>query len=316
MRSVPSSRDPAAGYPRTPVTDLVVATPVFLDLTFVGLESLPTLGEERFAAELLRSPGGGAITAVAAARLGLVAAVAAPLGDDVGGDLVREMLAEEGVRYVASRPAPRTPTTVVMPFGGDRAMVTIDPGARAAAADVATLEPRAVAASLDQLYVVPDVSTAYVTCGDDDLRAYEGRPPAALDGARALFVNQREALGLSGKDTIADAAASLAERVETVVVTQAAEGATAVSKGSTVNAPAERIDRPIDTTGAGDLLAAAYIWADLRGAEPEDRLRWAVLYAGLAVCTPTGVGGAVDLETLLREGAARGLTPPPLATAG
>ena len=137
------------------MTDLVVATPVFLDLTFVGLESLPALGEERFAAELLRSPGGGAITAVGAARLGLDAAVAAPLGDDVGGDLVRAMLAEEGVRCVATRPAPRTPTTMVMPFGGDRAMVTIDPGARASAADVAALEPRAVAASLDQLYVVP-----------------------------------------------------------------------------------------------------------------------------------------------------------------
>jgi len=76
------------------VTDLVVATPVFLDLTFVGLESLPALGEERFAAELLRSPGGGAITAVGAARLGLDAAVAAPLGEDVGGDLVRGMLAD------------------------------------------------------------------------------------------------------------------------------------------------------------------------------------------------------------------------------
>ena len=106
------------------MTDLVVATPVFLDLTFVGLESLPVLGEERFAAELLRSPGGGAITAVGATRLGLSAAVAAPLGDDVAGDIVRAMLAEEGVEWVATRPAPRTPTTVVMPFGGDRAMVT------------------------------------------------------------------------------------------------------------------------------------------------------------------------------------------------
>ena len=201
------------------MTDLVVATPVFLDLTFVGLESLPALGEERFAAELLRSPGGGAITAVAAARLGLSAAVAAPLGDDVAGDLVRTMLAEEGVQCVATRPAPRTPTTMVMPFGGDRAMVTIDPGARAAAADVAALGPRAVAASLDQLYVVPDISTAYVTCGDDDLRAYEGRPPGALAGARALFVNQREALGLSGRDDVAGAASRLAELAETVVVT-------------------------------------------------------------------------------------------------
>ena len=90
----------------------------------------------------------------------------------------------------------------------------------------------------------------------------------------------------------------------------------AVSNGETVAVPAETIERPIDTTGAGDLLAAAYIWADLSGAELEERLRWAVLYAGLAVCTPTGIGGAVDLETLLREGASRGLTAPPQLTVG
>jgi ribokinase len=295
------------------MTDLVVATPVFLDLTFVGLESLPELGEERFAAELLRSPGGGAITAISASRLGLRTAVAAPLGDDIPGDLVRDMLAKEGVEWIASRPAPRTPTTVVMPFGGDRAMVTIDPGARALASDVAAAAPRAVAASLDQLYAVPDGTPTYVTCGDDDLRAYQRRPPAALDGACVLVVNEREALGLSGKETVAEAAAMLAERVETVVVTLAGEGAIAVADGTSITVPAERVEHPADTTGAGDLLTAAYIWADLNGAEPEDRLRWAVLYAGFAVTTPTGVGGAMDEETLLGEGAARGLTPPPSA---
>ena len=295
------------------MTDLVVATPVFLDLTFVGLESLPQLGEERFAAELLRSPGGGAITAVSASRLGLRAAVAAPLGDDVPGDLVRDMLAEEGVEWIASRPAPRTPTTIVMPFGGDRAMVTIDPGARALASDIAAAAPRAVAASLDQLYAVPNGTPTYVTCGDDDLRAYQRRPPVALDGARVLVVNEREALGLSGKDTVAEAGTMLAERVETVVVTLAGEGAISVSDGATITVPAERVEHPADTTGAGDLLTAAYIWADLNGAELEDRLRWAVLYAGLAVTTPPGVGGAADEATLLDEGAARGLMPPPSA---
>ncbi len=268
------------------MTDLVVATPVFLDLTFVGLESLPELGEERFAAELLRSPGGGAITAVGAARLGLTAAVAAPLGDDVAGDLVRAMLAEEGVKPVATRSAPRTPTTVVLPFGGDRAMVTIDPGARASAADVAAHAPRAVAASLDQLYVVPDGAAAYVTCGDDDARAYAGRPPAALSGARVLFVNQREAMGLTGAATAQDAAARLCDLAETVVVTLAGEGAFARSGGETLTAAGTHVEHPVDSTGAGDLLAAAYIWADLRGADAEDRLQWAVLYAGLAVMTP------------------------------
>jgi sugar/nucleoside kinase (ribokinase family) len=295
------------------LTDLVVATPVFLDLTFVGLESLPALGEERFAGELLRSPGGGAITAVGAARLGLSAAVAAPLGEDVAGDLVRAALAEEGVEAIATRSAPRTPTTVVMPFGGDRAMVTTDPGVRASAGDVAARSPRAVAASLDQLYVVPAGASAYVTCGADDLRAYAGRPPSALAGARALFVNEGEALGLTGAGTAEDAAGKLAELAETVVVTLAAEGAIAFSGGEIVAAAAETVERPVDTTGAGDLLVAAYIWADLRGADPHDRLRWAVLYAGLAVTTPTGVGGAVKETELLEAGIARGITAPPVA---
>jgi ribokinase len=294
------------------MTDLVVATPVFLDLTFVGLESLPALGEERFAAELLRSPGGGAITAVGAARLGLSAAVAAPLGEDVAGDIVRAALAEEGVEPIASRSAQRTPTTVVLPLGGDRAMVTIDPGARASAADVAAGAPQAVAASLDQLYVLPSGARAYVTCGDDDARAYAGRPPADLSVARAFFVSHREALGLTGAATVEDAAAQLAERAETVVVTLAAEGAIAASGGELVTAAAEPVE-PHDTTGAGDLLVAAYIWADLRGAEPADRLRWAVLYASLGVTKPTGVGGALREAELIEAGAARGLTAPPRA---
>ncbi len=216
------------------MTDLVVATPVFLDLTFVGLESMPTLGEERFAGELLRSPGGGAITAVGATRLGLSAAVAAPLGDDVAGDLVRGLLADEGVEMVATRTAPRTPTTVVLPFGGDRAMVTVDPGVRASAADVAAHEPRAVAASLDQLHVIPSGVPGFVTCGDDDTRAYAGRPPAALAGTRAFFSSQSEALALTGAETVEDAARALAELTETAVVTRAADGAIACSNGEIV----------------------------------------------------------------------------------
>jgi ribokinase len=297
------------------VSDLVVATPVFLDLTFVGLESLPVIGEERFAADLMRSPGGGAITAVGAARLGLSAAVAAPLGDDVAGDLVRAALAEERVEVIATRAAPRTPTTVVLPIGGDRAMVTIDPGVRASASDVAARTPRAVATNLDLLHVIPPDAMAYVTCGDDESRAFEGRPPAALAGSRALFVNRAEALVLTGQPTVEDAATALAELAESVVVTLAADGALVATGGQILTAPAERVETPVDTTGAGDLLTAAYIWADLGGAETIDRLRWATLYASLAVTRPTGIGGALNEVDFVAAGTARGLPLPPLIDA-
>ena len=228
--------------------DLVVATPVFLDLTFVGLDRLPVAGEERFAADLVQTPGGGAITAIAAARLGLRTAVAAPLGRDTAGIKVREALSAEGVEMV-ERSAARTPTTVVFPVQGDRAMVTVDPGVRAAASDVAALQPRAVALSLDQLYAVPDGAAAYVTVGDDDARAYAGRPPALLGRACVLFVNFREALGLTGLQSVESAAERLGETVETVVVTLGAEGAIAINGGERYVAPvldpveARRYDR-------------------------------------------------------------------------
>jgi ribokinase len=189
--------------------------------------------------------------------------------------------------------------------------VTVDPGVRAAASDVAALNPRAVALSLDQLYAVPEGAAAYVTVGDDDARAYAGRPPALLGRACALFVNQREALGLTGLQSIEGAAERLGETVETVVVTLGADGAIAIHAGERFVAPVVEPVEAVDTTGAGDLLAAAYIWADLNGASPLAALEWAVLYASRAVATPTGIGGALSAAELLAIGEAQGLEAPP-----
>jgi ribokinase len=200
-----------------------------------------------------------------------------------------------------------------MPVDGDRSMVTVDPGVRASAADVAALEPRAVALSLDQLYCVPEGSAAYVTCGDDDARAFARRPPAQLAGARALFVSKREALTLTEASGVDAAAETLGRSAERVIVTLGSEGAMALVEGKSMRAPAISATA-LDTTGAGDLLVAAYIWADLRGASPEECLQWAVIYAGLSIATPTGVGGAVSEARLLEEGAQRGLTAPRSAT--
>ena len=147
-------------------------------MTFVGLEALPGIGQERYAGDLVRSPGGGAITAVAAARLGLDTALVAPLGRDDAGDFVQRMLEEEGIRVCGTR-TDRTPQTVVMPVDSDRAMVTVDPGVRTRAADLAALEPQAVAAGLEQLTLIPEGARAYITCGDDDARASAGRVPPA-----------------------------------------------------------------------------------------------------------------------------------------
>jgi len=289
--------------------DLVVATPAFLDLTFIGLESLPALGQERFAGDLVRSPGGGAITAIAAARLGLRTALAAPLGDDQMGDLVASALEHEGVTVAGAR-AGRTPQTLVMPVGEERAMITVDPGVRAREADIAALAPVAVAASLDQLHLVPDGAHAYVTCGDDDARAFAHKPPATIGRARALFLDRQDALLLTGASALDQALSQLADLVETVVVGQGGHGSLAVRGGQRIQTPDFDTGPVVDTTGDCDLRCAAYAWADLRGAEPDECLAWAHLYAKLATTVPTATRGAVTHDRLLEEGTQRGLAPP------
>src|SRR3954452_4460466 len=151
--------------------DVVVGVPALMDMTFVGREGLPGLGEERFAGDLVRSPGGGAITAIGTARLGLSTALASPLGQDAAGDLIDEMLGEEQVQIVGPR-CPRTPVTMVMPIEGDRAMVTYDPSVRARAAVVAALAPRVVVPGLSHRAVAPGGARAYLPVCDDDARAF------------------------------------------------------------------------------------------------------------------------------------------------
>jgi sugar/nucleoside kinase (ribokinase family) len=289
--------------------ELAVATPAFLDLTFVGLEALPGPGEERFAGELIRSPGGGAITAVAASRLGLDTALVAPVGDDLGGEYVRREVERDGVAVAGFR-TKRTPETVIMPIGEERTMVTVDPGIRARASDVAGLTPVAIAANLDQLDLVPNGVRAYLTCGDDDARAFAGTLPKKNVGARALFLNAQDACVLTATDTAQAAAEMLAGWIDTVVVTTDASSVIAFTEGHQVEVPDFCPGPVVDTTGDRDLLCAAFAWADLRGAQPQERIAWAQLYSQLAMSVPTAVGGAVSEERLLEEGAKHGLARP------
>jgi ribokinase len=276
----------------------------FVDITFAGLESLPGPGEERRSTDLLRSPGGGAITAIGLARLGMSVALVSPIGSDGDGDFLRRALAAESVRW-AGRAMARTATTVVMPVGDERAMATYDPGEQTTAAEVAAVDPQAVVISLPRLGLVPPAAALYATAGDDEARG-DADAAADLRHARALIVNEREARVMTGTGDTDRAARELAERAPCAVVTLGARGAVAACEGRLFHAPGIAVEA-VDTTGAGDLFTAAYVWADRLGLPLEQRLHWAVLYASMSVKVPTALAGAVDRAALVQAGASRGL---------
>ena len=79
------------------------------------------------------------------------------------------------------------------------------------------------------------------------------------------------------------------------------------SDGQVFEAAAPKVDVR-DTTGAGDLLAAAYVWGELGGLSLAERLRRAVVYATLSVQTATGAAGAATLDELEQALAGLGST--------
>jgi sugar/nucleoside kinase (ribokinase family) len=278
--------------------DVVCAGPVFLDLTFEGLEEPPEPGRERFARELHETPGGAGIVAVGLARLGLRAAVAGTFGGEVAGRTLRRLLEADGV-VCAGADGGRTPVTVVLPLGSERAFVTYEPSAQIEHDVVERLGPRAFVGGIDQLHLAPTGALAYVVVADRESERHAEALPPELARARALFANRVEAERLTGETEPDTAGVALAQRVATAVVTCGPDGAVAASGGDVYEAPAPQVDVR-DTTGAGDLLVAAYVWGDLGGLPLTERLRRAFVYAALSVRTATGAASAATLDELDR----------------
>ena len=288
--------------------DVAVVGAPFVDLTFAGLERLPTAGEEVVGRGLRVGPGGTGMQAVATARLGLSTALVSPVGADVGGRVLRSIFSEEGVAWLG-REVDATPTTAILSTAEGTAMATAPAYAEPSREDVAAVEARAVVLSLGRLPLRPPNGDVYVTTGTVEVDAGARPDPTAIDGARALILNECEALRITGARDASGSAERLAANAGSVVVTLGGDGALAIEGGREMRASAPAVDA-VDATGAGDLFVAAYVWADLRGLDAETRLAWACLYAGLAVRAPTALDGAVRLGELLAEGERRGLPAP------
>jgi sugar/nucleoside kinase (ribokinase family) len=285
--------------------DVVCVGAPFLDVTFVGLERLPGLGEEEYAGELALTPGGAAITAVGAARLGLRSALLWPRGVDLTGEYLRAALAAEGVDWLG-REAARAAVTAVLPVNGDRAMATFRPADEPDAEEIAQLDTTALVVGLDRAGGLASDALVYAVGGyPESVRHAAGT--LRLAGCRALIVNEDEALRMTGAGDAESAATALADSgAQAVVVTLGADGALELAGGEVVHAAAPEVDAR-DTTGAGDLFVAAYVFADLAGTARAERLALAGLYAGLSVRTATGVHGAPTLRELEHEARTRGL---------
>ena len=117
-----------AWHAAKPVTDLVVVGDCNPDVLVLGDDVTPAFGqEEKLVASISLAVGGSAaITALAAARLGLQVALVAAVGDDPAGQFMVAELAKESVETAAVAVRAHCPTgmTVALSQGNDRAILT------------------------------------------------------------------------------------------------------------------------------------------------------------------------------------------------
>ena len=115
-----------------------------------------------------------------------------------------------------------------------------------------------------------------------------------------LFANEAEAAAMTQVNDVEEAIPALSAYVRTLVVTRSEQGATAVSGDERADVPAERIERLVDTTGAGDLFAAGFLAGEARGLGLEASLRLGAI-AAAEVIQHYGARPEKDLKALARE---------------
>jgi sugar/nucleoside kinase (ribokinase family) len=115
-----------------------------------------------------------------------------------------------------------------------------------------------------------------------------------------LFANEEEVMMLFGASTFDAAVDAVAETGVLGVLTRGAEGCVVVTAAGPVAVPAAPVDRVVDTTGAGDLFAAGFLYGITNGLSPEESARLGGVCAA-EVIAHVGARPQADLRSLAVE---------------
>ena len=129
----------------------------------------------------------------------------------------------------------------------------------------------------------------------DDFRALLGE--GLID---ILFANEAELAAMTGSDDFEAGIAQLAPKVPLLVVTRSEKGAVALSGGERAEVSAEPVEEVVDTTGAGDLFAAGFLFGHVRGHDLATSLRMGAI-AAAEVISHYGARPEEDLKALIES---------------
>ncbi len=115
-----------------------------------------------------------------------------------------------------------------------------------------------------------------------------------------LFANEVELGALTGEEDFNAGIDALKGKVPTLVVTRSEKGAVCVTGGELHQVAAEPVEKVVDTTGAGDLFAAGFLFGHVRGEEPARCLKRGAI-AAAEIISHYGARPESDLAKLMTE---------------
>jgi sugar/nucleoside kinase (ribokinase family) len=123
------------------------------------------------------------------------------------------------------------------------------------------------------------------------------------DHVDILFANENEVLALTQETSFERAAQAMRGRCDLTVLTRGAQGAVVLVGSDRYEVAAEPVAKVVDTTGAGDLFAAGFLFGHTHGRSPRDAARIGALCAAEVI----GHYGARPETSLTQLVAVKGL---------
>jgi len=267
----------------------------FLERHKLSKGAMTLIDEERAArlqgelGEVVECSGGSAAnTMVGIASLGGSAAYIGKVGDDRLGQVFRDSIRQAGVAFDTAATADGPPTgrcVVLVTPDAQRTMQTfLGTSATFASEDVdpGTIAGGAITFLEGYLWDRPPAKQAFLRACE--LAHAAGRKvaltlsdPFCVDRHRkdfqelvsghvdVLFANEEEAVALHESADLGQALERLSDLCEVAAVTRGARGSVIAAAGTTTEVPAAPVAEVVDTTGAGDLYAAGFLFGLSRG---------------------------------------------------